>query len=447
MKIEKIKPIPKYIIEKIKKLDNKLYPSPKGNTRYYAYLTKNDGELVKVTVAVRHYHKARWLYKQVAVHGIHSKKCFVKDMVYFYIGGYITGWYEQGLTQYRKWYEDPEWGWSEDKYFNPYATVVNKEYIGKFPEYKYSAFEFCNSIEIIKYLRIYEKYPQTEYLLKAGLEKIADSKQILEKVSKNKAFRKFLYKNAKEIRTYRYYIGTILQAFKKNKSLSEIQAYEEAKKSLTTYHGYSLINEVFNGNYTKYFEYIGSQCISNSLYIDYLRACKYLNIDMSIDKNRFPHDFRKWHDIRIDEYHTKIAEEDKKAKQELYNKFALVSEKYMPLQKESKGIFICMIAKSPQDLIQEGQALHHCVGRMNYDQKFTREETLIFFIRNKETPNTPLVTVEYSIKKKQILQCYAEHNTTPSEDIQNYIYKKWLPYANRQLKRCDTANKKEIVTA
>ena len=43
MKIEKIKPIPKYIIELIKKRDKHDYPAQNGATRYYDYLTKNDG--------------------------------------------------------------------------------------------------------------------------------------------------------------------------------------------------------------------------------------------------------------------------------------------------------------------------------------------------------------------------------------------------------------------
>ena len=46
MKMEKIKPIPKYIVKLIKKRDLKRYPEPKGVTRFYSYLTKNDGELM-----------------------------------------------------------------------------------------------------------------------------------------------------------------------------------------------------------------------------------------------------------------------------------------------------------------------------------------------------------------------------------------------------------------
>lgn len=83
MKIEKIKSVPKYIVERIKRYDKENLTCAPGHTRFYSYLTKNDGELVKVTVAVRNHYK-QWLYKQVAVHGLNSKECFVKDMVFLY---------------------------------------------------------------------------------------------------------------------------------------------------------------------------------------------------------------------------------------------------------------------------------------------------------------------------------------------------------------------------
>ena len=431
MLIEKIKPIPKYIAEKIKKLDDKMNREKPGVTRYYSYLTKNDGELVKVTVAVKYYRK-KWLYKQVAVHGIHSKDCFVKDMVFYYIGGYQTGWYTEGGSKSEKWYEG-EWGWSEDKYFNPYAPLVNKEYVDKLPEYKYSEYKNCD-MDVIEYLRIYEKYPQTEYLIKAGLAKLVTSNQILEKVGNDKNFRKFLYKNRDTIHNSYFYIQSILKAYKTGKSLVAIQNLEVAKKALNS-SCYKDIKELFKGRAETFLEYIAKVGTSIASYNDYLKACRHLGLDMSLEKNLLPHDFKRWHDIRIDEYRTKIALEEAEKRKELYDKFSIVADKYTPLQKMSKGVFVCIIAKSPEDLIREGEILHHCVGRMNYDQKFIREETLIFFIRNASEPDTPLVTIEYSLSKKKILQCYGDHDSKPASDIEEFVYKKWLPYANRQLKK------------
>lgn len=434
MKIEKIKPIPKYILALIKKADKKAYSGPNGNTRFYAYLTTNDKELVKVTVAVRHKH-TEWHCKQCAVHGVHSEECFTKDMVYFYVGGYHAGWYAEGLTKHPKWYEDKEWCEAADKHFDPYAPIVNKEYIAKFPEYKYSAYELYNGWDILQYLRLYEKYPQIEYLVKLGLLEYAKSKQILTKVAKDKKFRKWLSTNRMELKLNIYYISTVLQAYQKNEPLKEVQAYESAKKTLCKELAYKPIRDMLGGDYKRYFDYIGKQQITNRLYLDYLKACNYLGLDMSEDKNRFPHNFKQWHDIRIDEYNTAKAIKDEEERKELYAKFSLVAEKYLPLQEEKKGAFIAIIAKSPAELIQEGATLHHCVGRMNYDQKFIREETLIFFIRPQERPNEPFVTLEYSIKQKKVLQCYADGNSKPADDVMNYINEKWLPYANRNLKK------------
>ena len=75
------------------------------------------------------------------------------------------------------------------------------------------------------------------------------------------------------------------------------------------------------------------------------------------------------------------------------------------------------------------------MGRMNYDQRFIREESLIFFLRKKEQPDTPLVTLEYSLRNHKVLQCYGEPDHKPSEDILHYVNKVWLPYANRTIKQ------------
>ena len=58
------------------------------------------------------------------------------------------------------------------------------------------------------------------------------------------------------------------------------------------------------------------------------------------------------------------------------------------------------------------------------------------FIAPKTTfkSSTPFVTIEYSLLKKKILQCYDKNNTRPSEQVLNFINKTWLPYANKQLK-------------
>lgn len=430
---DNIKPIPKYMLERIRKLDKKLNSTPSGTNRFYTYFTKFRNELCNVTVAVRNKYK-KWYCKQVVVHGIHTDNVYLRDIEQR-MGFISIGWYREGLTKYPTWH-DYDWGYNDDKYFKmETATIVNKEYILTLPEFKYSAVDKYYHTDIMKYLRCYEKYPQCEYLVKAGLGKFATSKQILQKCSKDKKFCKWLYQNRNEIAINYYYVQTLLTAYKQNKPLKEVQKILDFKKHFAIKDNFRNLKQEFKNDLDKLLTYLTKQNTDGYCYDDYLEACRYLGLDMKIDKNRFPHNFKKWHDIRTDQYHTKLAEEDERRRKELYTNFTKVADKYLSLERTLvKDDYVCLIAKSPQQLVYEGEILHHCVGKMNYDQKFAREETLIFFIRNKLAPNTPLVTLEYSLDNHKVLQCYAEHDTKPADNILNFVNKIWLPYANRKIK-------------
>lgn len=433
MKIEKIKPIPKYIERKIKAIDA-TYPV-RGRTRFYAYLTKNDGELVKITVAVKE-KKNKWCCKQVAVHGVHSDKCFVKDMEFTYVGGYIVGWYAEGFGKHKPWYEDGYWGWTDDKLFDPYAPIVNRDYILQhFPEYKFSAIDRYTGVDVFKYLRLYEQYPQIEYLTKLGLHNLAMSKQILKLCGQDKRFCKWLAQNRSTLNKFFLYIPVVLQAYKKNQNVLELQTYYSAKLKLSKDWLLEPLRIAFKNDVETLIRYLINKETNAYTYWDYWTACTHLGLNMTDEKNRYPHDFKRWHDIRIDEYHTLQAKEDEQKRKDLYEKFAKVAEKYVALQYEKRADYVVIIAHNPNDLVTEGRALEHCVGRMNYDQKFAREESLIFFIRAKEHPDIPLVTLEYSPSQKSILQCYGKKDNKPNDSILNFVNKKWLPFANRQIKK------------
>lgn len=432
--IEDIKPISNRMLNKIKKLDEIANPKPNGNTRFYTYFTKFKNELCSVTVAVRNHYK-KWFCKQVVIHGIHSKNVLLQDIEQC-MGFIKVGWFRDGISKLATWH-DYDWGYNDDKYFQMQtATAVNKEYISKLKDYKYSAIEQYKYCDIFKYLRLYEQYPKAELLVKCGLSNIATSKQILRLCNKDKNFCKWLFKNKDEIIKSSFYTSSIIKAYKTNKLIKTIDNIEYFKKNYNTYKNELKFLE--KNEIEKFIAYLTNQNTDVATYIDYKHACEYLGLDMNEDKNRYPHNFSYWHDMRIDQYHTAKALKDKQEKQELYNKFEIVANKYLGLQRNLKDNFIVIIAKSPSELIHEGDFLHHCVGRMNYDQKFAREESLIFFVRNKDNIETPFVTLEYSLTNHKILQCYADHDTKPEDNVLDFVNKVWLPYANRKLKKIHT---------
>ena len=170
-------------------------------------------------------------------------------------------------------------------------------------------------------------------------------------------------------------------------------------------------------------------------------------MDLNNPLIRFPKDFKRWHDIRIDEAETVRLERERmekkekakqlrKEKRELIKNFMRAAEKYLPMDGFSEeNHYAVFIAKSPAELVKEGNALSHCVGYRGYDKKMAREETLIFFVRKFDDLHTPFVTLEYSIKQKKILQCYAYDNQTPDDKVIEFVNKKWLPHANQQLQK------------
>lgn len=195
-----IRPIPQSILKEIYKRDLKIDPWQTSIVRYYAYLAIWKKELVKVTVAVSTIQNKHWAYKQVAVHGIHTPICLVRDIEYNYFGfGYRVGWYAEELQAQQKPFEDGRWHTADKKYYDPYAELINRSVIAKLPEYKYSAYQYYKGRDIISYLRIYEKYPQTEYLLKLGLGAYAENLSLLKKIAKDKVFCKWFIRHRNEI--------------------------------------------------------------------------------------------------------------------------------------------------------------------------------------------------------------------------------------------------------
>ena len=441
MDITKLKPIPKNVLEQMKKSDKKLYLFPEQTTRFYSYLATINRELVKVTVAVKTIRDV-FYHKQVAVHGIYSKECFVKDLEYNYIigMGYRTGWYDQFLYYNPKNFEDGKWYPAKRQYYNPYSTLINASYLNRFKNYKHSAYKLYRGKCILEYLRIYEQYPEVELLLKLGISSyLVTKKSLLNKLKKDKLFRKWITENVDDMRDSFYSVKAILSAYKNNISILKAQKTEQAVKNLETQYIYKLIAKTVEENWMTFFDYLDDKGISANTYYDYAFACEYLGLDMTLPKNRYPKDFMRWHNIRIDEYHTAKALKEVEERKKYMQKFAEVAEKYLPLQRNRNENFICVIARTPEDLVKEGELLDHCVGRMNYDQRIAKEQSLIFFIRSIAEPDKPFVTLEYSLSTHKVLQCYGFKDSKPDENVLHFVNDIWLPYANRKIRKIQKA--------
>lgn len=103
------------------------------------------------------------------------------------------------------------------------------------------------------------------------------------------------------------------------------------------------------------------------------------------------------------------------------------NKKYNPrIQKRIKDLFkidfkdfIVFPAPSLNALYDEGKEMHHCVAQ--YAEKYASGKTDIYFLRTKENPDQPLVTIE--VKNGKLAQARGKHNEQPPKETLPVINK------------------------
>lgn len=141
---------------------------------------------------------------------------------------------------------------------------------------------------------------------------------------------------------------------------------------------------------------------------DYSRMCH----SMELRYDKYPKSVKLLHDLTLVKY--KIVESVMKDKE-----IADMSKKHRNLEC-SVGDYLFVLPQSGKDFIKEGNVLRHCV--LSYIGKYTSESSIIVFVREKDKPNKPFVTVEVS--NGVICQCKAFSDKKPSSEVLNTI-KQW----------------------
>ena len=156
-------------------------------------------------------------------------------------------------------------------------------------------------------------------------------------------------------------------------------------------------------------------------YVDYLHMCRRQAYDMKEKSVLFPKNCAAAHDREAERIQKINDAQKNKAFGMAYAGFA----RKAVLSNEELQI-VC--PKRANDLVDEGKALHHCVG--SYIDKVAEGRCLIVFVRRVEEPKKPYVTVE--VRDGKIAQIHGDHNSKPTEEVQKFIdlwSRKVLPMA------------------
>lgn len=398
---------------------------------FISYIEKYGDEIIQRTFAYKRPKDKELMVTEIlrAVSG--QKKYKVKNLYFTGLGGYQVVFEKKVVINkggYRTYFDADDFDvWYEVEDTLPcIANVVLNPQLLQGTKYQYCAYEKHGySMGLIDYLLLYNKYPHLELMSKLG---IPASVQLLKKASKDKQFCKFLSKNKDKI--HNASVPATIYAYNHNISIDESKSLLDINKRLCRD-----IPEIKDGtiNRIKLKKYLEENKIGYSQYNDYLTAIKYLKLDLKDTKNIFPKEFRRMHDLRINEYESASFKKTLLGKSELNATFRKVAQEYSSLN--LCGLYSVVIASDIKDLLIEGNRLHHCVGKMGYDTKMAKKESLILFVRQNNCLDIPFVTMEFSLKQKRIVQIYGDYDSKPSDDVLNFVNNDWLKHAKMQLKK------------
>lgn len=164
-----------------------------------------------------------------------------------------------------------------------------------------------------------------------------------------------------------------------------------------------------------------------SEYRDYLDMCVKLGYDLGNSFMLYPKDLREAHDGvqgRIK------AKADAQMRQDFEDVIQAISGH---LDFEMGGMKVVLPA-TPEEIIAEGHALHHCVG--SYVDRVTRKECVILFLRRCEDIDKPFYTVE--VRGGKIVQLRGMSNCTATSEVEKFM-DKWERQVLRRQGMADAA--------
>lgn len=309
--------------------------------------------------------------------------------------------------------------------FTSFSSIENAV---KGTPFQYSTWKSYKEEDMLKFFELYSKYPSIEYLTKCGCERI-----VREKLNGYKTFGainwrgKTIFKVLKltkgELKEINELKIKITAEFLNSKQVLDkicklnMQVIDAFKMEVAYYcEDIQKLGKIVNLN--KVYKYLMKQKSDKKItdfhnafiaYKDYISDCIKLKFDIKNEHVIFPKNLYNAHQNTINQ--VKI-----KANKEFDESIQKMSKKYKKYCFEYKDVFI-RPAQSSKELIEEGQALHHCVA--TYSKQYAEDKTIILVIRKISDPDKPYCTME--IKNNQIIQVRAKYNGAPNSEVKEFI--------------------------
>ncbi len=285
----------------------------------------------------------------------------------------------------------------------------------------------------VKYFDLYAKYPCIEYIAKLGLGHLIESRiqgyptlgalnlrgktlpEVL-RIRLTKPEIRKLKENVKNIDVNALKLWQLSKKDGSNLSLDDIIRLDFPVERMGRVAKYASVRKIIWYIERQRRCRKSNQGINSSYYIlsdwaDYISDCEKLEFDLTEDCILYPRNLHQAHQNTIKQI--KI-QGNALLDRQITKRLPTLNQRFYWEDEQ----FLIRPATTSVELINEGKALHHCVG--TYGDRYAVGKTNILFIRRRNAPDKPFYTMEIN-NQNAIVQCRGLKNCGMIDKVQKFV--------------------------
>ena len=161
-------------------------------------------------------------------------------------------------------------------------------------------------------------------------------------------------------------------------------------------------------------------------------------MDTTDDIVRLPKDLKARHDQLVERINARRDEERRMKEKEKYAYLDARIRERLPDAKRyfwEDDTYMIVPAGRCEELVEEGRALHHCVGANDFYMTAMAEgRSWILFLRKKSELDKPYYTIEIDMYTDEIKQYYSEYDRQPDKEAIRKVLDKFRKSLRRTRK-------------
>lgn len=397
-------------------------------TRFYnAVEPTKGGEFRLDTYAVKTRNKrtGELAIKKVARYYSDRNRYYVRDVIYHnFMHFYTVNWCNEPFgRKHQAVWDNPDayigqWGYCDrDKD----GTIdLGGDFLNWFEgtKYEHCGWAAYSGINLFDYLDCLRISKGVEFLGKSDLWRLV-TPSFVRQLATDRGLFNFFRSRLDEIRkrscTGGFYaacsISEILRAYRHGETLAEAKLAIRARHAFRDYSGRHIPKSINRLELLKW-------CMKNGVSeMEYSRYASYVH-DAGEDLTAFGVTMPRNFHATLEEYERRAHEAETKRlvkERRAYNSgIKSVAEAFAMLSRLKKHGLTVVLPTSVRQLIDEGNAMRNCIGRMGYDKRISDGTSLVVFLYK---DGKPFVDVEIDRERWTVCQCYAKCNSKPEENV------------------------------